>query len=183
VDRPFFTLSSTEIEAHSKSCWNSVADLELVLAELSHRSTPKAQRLERAVRARLGELAPHIHSPNGPPRNGAGSNLDAELRAFLAEQEARRLQDELLTLRRELEHARGGGIRNGVDELFSKVGLHPNCPDFLIRTARRTWRKEFHPDALSDRPERERREAEERFKEIENVFDSIEKLRRGDTAR
>jgi uncharacterized membrane protein len=135
------------------------------------------------VSERLGQLGAGTQSAN---HRGAGetqnNTLAAELRALLAEQETRRLQEELRSLRLELDELRR---RDGdeVTALFSKVGLHPNCPDFLVRTAQRSWRKEFHPDALSDRPARERKEAEERFKEIDNVFDQIDKVRQSNNVR
>lgn len=58
--------------------------------------------------------------------------------------------------------------------LYGRVGLNENCPEFLIRHARRCYLSELHPDRHS--PEH-RAEAEKRFKEAKAVFDEIVRLR------
>ncbi|MPR29966.1 hypothetical protein [Microvirga tunisiensis] len=60
------------------------------------------------------------------------------------------------------------------NSLYRNVGLDENCPDFLLKAARMAYRKHFHPDV---HPERDRAEAENRFKEVEAVFEKITRLR------
>ncbi len=62
------------------------------------------------------------------------------------------------------------------NSLYRNVGLDENCPDFLLKAARMAYRKQFHPDV---HPERDRAEAENRFKEVEAVFAEIMLLRDG----
>jgi hypothetical protein len=66
---------------------------------------------------------------------------------------------------------------DGAGSLYAQVGLHPSCPEFVLRAVQRTFRKEYHPDALSDRPVEEQLAAQERFKMYEQLFDSIDKIR------
>jgi hypothetical protein len=58
--------------------------------------------------------------------------------------------------------------------LYEKVGLHERCPDFVLRAARTAYRRALHPDG---HPEQNRMEAERRFKQAEEVFEQIERLR------
>jgi DnaJ-class molecular chaperone len=101
--------------------------------------------------------------------------LQAQLLA--AEQQVGQRDEELRALRRQLEELRGSGVGDQRSILYEKVGLSPSCPEFILRVAHRAWRKHYHPDGLSDRPEAERRRAEEAFKNIENIFAAIQKDR------
>jgi len=58
--------------------------------------------------------------------------------------------------------------------LYRMVGLHEGCPDFLLQAARTAYRKALHPDG---QPEWHRAEAERRFKQAEEVFAAIKRLR------
>ncbi|WP_114948053.1 hypothetical protein [Microvirga calopogonii] len=60
------------------------------------------------------------------------------------------------------------------NSLYRNVGPNENCPDFLLKTARMAYRKQFHPDV---HPKRDWAEAENRFKEVEAVFAEIMLLR------
>lgn len=62
-----------------------------------------------------------------------------------------------------------------LEALFASVGLHPSAPDFLLDAARRAYRKHYHPDMHSSAPDDQKKEAEEIFKEMENIFDDIER--------
>ena len=61
--------------------------------------------------------------------------------------------------------------------MFSKVGLHPSAPTFLIQAARKAFRKQYHPDTYATRTAAERKAAEEKFKEFDSLFDAIERMR------
>lgn len=58
--------------------------------------------------------------------------------------------------------------------LYASVGLHPSAPDFLIKAARKAYRMQYHPDKYSGD---EKSEAERAFKDLDNVFDKIERLK------
>jgi hypothetical protein len=59
--------------------------------------------------------------------------------------------------------------------LFQKVGLDENCPNHLLKSARRSFQKDLHPDLY---PVHRRGEAERRFKEAEAVFDELFRVRK-----
>lgn len=61
-----------------------------------------------------------------------------------------------------------------LEVLYARVGLHPSAPDFLLKAARKAYRTQNHPDKHSGD---NKNEAEEAFKEMENIFDAIESLR------
>lgn len=61
--------------------------------------------------------------------------------------------------------------------LFARVGLHPSAPDFLVDAARKAYRRKYHPDKYSSVTDDKKKAAEETFKEMDNVFDEIERLR------
>jgi hypothetical protein len=64
-----------------------------------------------------------------------------------------------------------------IEMLFARVGLHPSAPDFLVDAARKAYRKNYHPDRHASATDDKRKEMEETFKEMDNVFDEIERLR------
>jgi len=98
------------------------------------------------------------------------------MRALRAEQQVRDLESQLRVAEAELARVRADSGK-GEEDLYAKVGLHRSCPDFLIKVAKRAFRKEFHPDALSDRPSAEQHAAQEKFKEFEQLFSRIEAMR------
>jgi hypothetical protein len=53
---------------------------------------------------------------------------------------------------------------------YSRVGLAPDCPDFLLKAARREFRKAFHPD-LATAAEKQMRTRQ--FKDYEQMFDKL----------
>ena len=59
--------------------------------------------------------------------------------------------------------------------LYKKVGLHQDCPDWLIPAARTAYRRRCHPDA---HPPQNRTLMETKFKEAEEVFSEILRLRK-----
>lgn len=186
--RPYFHHSSTELEAEARANWNSVQALNRVLEELHHRTTAKAQRLEREVSARVvalgGEQARGGGNGKGSGESAGGNaradsrseHLVRELtaRAVRAEQQVRELRERLQRAEAQVRSMQGQAPA-GASQLYAEVGLHPSCPDFLFKAARRAFRKEYHPDALSDRPREEQLEAQELFKKYDSVFESIQR--------
>lgn len=118
-------------------------------------------------------------------------NLDAETKALRAERrhllvrvqelegDLTEAEERIDALERDLrrEQQRRWASRSEAERLYSRVGLHPRCPDFLLRAARRAYRAALHPDA---HPPPQKIEAEKRFKRAENTFDEIEAIRRCD---
>jgi hypothetical protein len=119
--------------------------------------------------------------------------VEEELR-FRKTERARKLLIEVLTWAQELERkqwqarvlelagrlreseaeagARAGNGHNGADSsLYRQVGLHPECPDYVLTAARRAYRKAHHPDG---RVGDEATEAQRRFQEVDSIFDQLE---------
>jgi hypothetical protein len=63
---------------------------------------------------------------------------------------------------------------NRSNEEFRKVGLHEDCPDFVLKAVRKIYRKELHPDP---KPSHLKSKAEKGFKDAEAVFDRLYALR------
>ncbi len=57
---------------------------------------------------------------------------------------------------------------------FRTVGLHEDCPDFVLKAVRKIYRKELHPDL---KPSHLKSKAEKGFKDAEAVFDRLYALR------
>jgi hypothetical protein len=126
--------------------------------------------------------------------------VEAELR-FRKTERARKLLVEVLTWAQELErkqwqarvlelegqlgeseaqvsaHA-GNGHAGPEASLYRQVGLHPECPDFVLAAARRAYRKAHHPDG---RALEETADAARRFQEVDAIFDRLEKQRKAKT--
>jgi len=60
------------------------------------------------------------------------------------------------------------------DPAYAEVGLHQSAPDFLVKAARRAFRREYHPDTKSPR---EKPAAEATFKRHEGAFDRLFAMR------
>jgi chromosome segregation ATPase len=63
---------------------------------------------------------------------------------------------------------------NPSSQEFRTVGLHEDCPDFVLKAVRKIYRKELHPDP---KPTHLKPEAEKRFKHAEAVFHRLYALR------
>lgn len=192
--RPYLNMSAQELEASARETWDSIPGLQAILGELRHRTTAKAQRLEREVTARVATLGGDVTAGASDAPRGRGSGTrgsskgegasdstdgtvhELTMRAVRAEQQVRELSERLRAAQAEIARAQDGG-ESEIDQLYATVGLHVSCPDFLVKAAWRTYRKEFHPDALSDRPKEEQLAAQERFKEFEQVFNRIQASR------
>jgi hypothetical protein len=92
--------------------------------------------------------------------------------------EARREANALRTTKERLEHdlknAKAAQTNNRPSPIFRRVGLDDGAPEWVAVAVRRAYRKRLHPDAhpLSRKPE-----AERRFKEAEQVFGEIWRVR------
>ena len=91
----------------------------------------------------------------------------SELEAF--EQRAKEAEERVRILEKDL--ARSGKVRNS---LFRRVGLDEDCPNFVLQAVRRSYRKQLHPDTKATQ---HKGAAEMEFKEAEEVFDALYKLR------
>jgi len=79
----------------------------------------------------------------------------------------------LVEARREIDMLRSR-TGPGTDPAHAEVGLSATAPDFLIKAARRAYRREYHPDtkAASEKPA-----AEAAFKRYEVAFDRLFRMR------
>ncbi len=91
-----------------------------------------------------------------------------------ARREANDLRAAKERLERELQNAKAAQTNSRPNLLFRRVGLDEAAPEWVVVAVRRAYRKRLHPDA---HPEGRKMEAERRFKEAEQVFDDIWKLR------
>jgi hypothetical protein len=98
--------------------------------------------------------------------------LETDLEA--ARREASVLRSNNERLERDLQSAKAAQTNNRPNPLFRRVGLDEAVPEWVAVAVRRAYRKRLHPDA---HPEGRKMEAERRFKEAEQVFDEIWKLR------
>jgi hypothetical protein len=180
-ERPYFGRSSQDLEALAEQHWNTLAELMQIHGELIHRKTPRAHRLEQRVTQRLLELAPTA-ARTGPAAGPSAEEFEtlrrqlAETakRAVAAEQKVRALTAELERAHTRTQQTHSGGRLEALSRL---VGLAPDCPEFILRAAQRAYRRAYHPDALAERPETERRAAEAQFKQFEQVFEELQRLR------
>jgi hypothetical protein len=58
--------------------------------------------------------------------------------------------------------------------LYRRVGLDQDAPKWVIEAVRREYRKRLHPDT---KPQAQKAEAERRFKQMEEVFGEIWRVR------
>ena len=105
--------------------------------------------------------------------------------------EARQLRDEVLRLRKreqiiaavitrlnhdlEVARSRSSAASGTGHPLFRRVGLDADCPRWVAEAVRRAYQAKLHPDA---HPPFRKAEAERRFKQAEQVFDEVWRLRR-----
>jgi hypothetical protein len=82
-----------------------------------------------------------------------------------------RTEDEL---RKERDRKKSDPTAGASNPVFRRVGLDPSAPRFAIEAVRKAYRKNLHPDL---QPVERKAEAERRFKESEQVFDEIWRLR------
>jgi hypothetical protein len=94
--------------------------------------------------------------------------LETDLRE--ARQEANGLRAAIERLERDLQNAKAAQSQYRPNPLFRRVGLDEAVPEWVAVAVRRAYRKRLHPDA---HPEGRKTEAERRFKEAEQVFDDI----------
>ena len=73
-------------------------------------------------------------------------------------------------LERELLKARSARAQGSVDPLYRRVGLRQDAPDWVLAAVQKAYRKHHHPDGYASQ---QKAEAEQRFKEAEQVFDAI----------
>ncbi len=61
-----------------------------------------------------------------------------------------------------------------INPLFRRVGVDQDAPEWVVVAVRRAYCKRLHPDA---HPEGQKAEAERRFKQAEQVFEEIWRVR------
>jgi hypothetical protein len=98
--------------------------------------------------------------------------LETDLKEVRREANALRAAKE--RLERDHQTARAAQTSYRPNPLFRRVGLDEGAPEWVVVAVRRAYRKRLHPDAHL---EGRKTEAERRFKEAEQAFDDIWKLR------
>ena len=77
-------------------------------------------------------------------------------------------------LERDLQNVRAAQTNNRPNPLFRRVGLDEGAPEWVAAAIRKAYRKRLHPDV---HPPDRKVEAECRYKEAEQVFDEIWKVK------
>lgn len=85
------------------------------------------------------------------------------------------MQSQNADLEQQLWEAKDRQRRRGRGHpVFRRVGLDENAPDFVVQAVHKAYRKALHPDG---KPNRHRVEADRRFREMEQVFSEVRRLR------
>jgi chromosome segregation ATPase len=194
--RPFFQDSVDQLKARVEANWGDLTALQKAMDELGFRTTQKAADLRMRVGGRIADLA----GSAGGEGTGAQTNngralaslrtklVDMEQQVATAKQDIIRLNAELTASNAQLKEAKASEARLRTEmatakatsagsqnaALFGQVGLMENAPDFLLKAARTAFRKANHPD---HKPPAEKAAAEARFKQLEQVFNTIDQLR------
>jgi hypothetical protein len=97
-------------------------------------------------------------------------------RCKAAEYDLQTALDRVATLEGELAEARQllAAESRATAPVYRHVGLHEECPDFLITAARRAYRIALHPD---QHPENRKASAQARFVAAEAAFEQIARRR------
>ncbi|MCJ2106361.1 hypothetical protein MKK70_13405 [Methylobacterium sp. E-041] len=107
---------------------------------------------------------------------------DREKAHGLAERQARAIGAELRTAQLQIGHLQSEladartmpRASQGEDPTYRRVGLHPQCPAFVLTAARRAYRVALHPDC---HPQHRKAQAHERFVSVEATFAEIDRQR------
>jgi hypothetical protein len=177
MNRLYFDKDVSELEAVVERVWGDSERLASVLIELKQRTTRAAARLQRQVEARLDEIRSarqKSSSRGGPWTDAAAAGLQAKLRDAGSQTRA---PEGLAHSKARAEEAQTKPSQMAPTQaLYARVGLSPDCPDFVLNAVRRAVLREHHPDRYSSPVDKRR--AEERFRQIDKVFDQIAALRR-----
>ncbi len=157
------------------------AEAPLTAAEIAARLGAKQSAVSSCLRLDLGPTG-RVKEDNLyrwsllPSDQAEAAELDDPL--ALARQQVETLQKRLADTQWQLEQAHRALERyrtpKGVKALYTKVGLAPECEDHVLRAARRSYRRQHHPDRV---PEAEKKEAHLRFVEIDGVFEKLKQHR------
>ncbi|MTD98680.1 hypothetical protein GIY56_00065 [Paracoccus sp. YIM 132242] len=161
MSRPHISSSIEELEKMFSRYMDNMSKLEELAAELQHRGTARAQRLGGRVTTRLAAL-------KGP---GAQKDDTGRLRGELAKslQEIDRLRSENRALAAALSAAKAR-------EAGPSPAQEGRIPQMLtaIKALKKAVQKSYHPDRCTSMTSSE---ANTRFVNIMNIFETIEKLR------
>jgi hypothetical protein len=113
---------------------------------------------------------------------GKAATLQAQLLQLGAtlqrsELRAADLQSSLLEASRTIhwqQHKLAAPSTGGGDPAYRRVGLHKDCPEFVLQAVRHAYAKKFHPDHTLH----EKAQAEETLKEANAALDTIFELRK-----
>jgi hypothetical protein len=177
--RRFAHLSLSEISRLAKKSARDLRLLNELLEETRFRTDFSAAKLQIDIVELISALERQAKTgANGETspsrqRSNDGHNMSATtessdlnvLRAELAN-----AQNTILALQAELNTHR----QSETDLLFRRVGLNKDAPPFVVRAVRLAYRKALHPDT---RPDHQKKEAHQKFVDVEKVFDQLYKLR------
>jgi DnaJ-class molecular chaperone len=91
-----------------------------------------------------------------------------------AHQQIARLEEELETAQQAVQTHMYREIETRGHPVFRRVGLDQDCPRWVAEFVRREFRRRLHPDTKAPT---QKAEAERRFKQAEEVFSEIWRLR------
>jgi len=175
-DRKFSKLSLNELSRLLKTHYSDFDFLSELLAEVRYRTDFSAMTLQMALHTRIGELERETkqrsHKNTNDPKPGKYSkenNANPEIESL--RRQLIQAHEQIANLQAQLKE----NVNSEEEQLFGHVGLNRNCPDFVIRSVRTTYRKALHPDG---HPEGHKREAHRRFVDVEKTFEAIIKLRK-----
>jgi hypothetical protein len=92
----------------------------------------------------------------------------------LSRNEVASLRSRAEQLERDLHTARTTQPKERANPLFRRVGLDEAAPDWVAKAVRTAYRRRLHPDTHAGS---RKVEAERRFKQAEQVFDEIWRVR------
>lgn len=189
--RPYINLPYRELSNLHLHNWNSLDVLYAMLEELKYRKKYDTGPLQRIVANRINELG---GKPVWYPQHEPGSSTDRRAQestgsadhamrinelASRAARAERQVEDLTRSLVASEERAKAikHPARSAAEDLYARLGLVPDCPDFVFEAAMREFRKKHHPDLLSHLSRSEQLAAQEQFKNFEVVFRQIKKIR------
>lgn len=146
MDRIYSSFGIVELERLTDQAWGIATDLVKIEHELGFRTTSRARHLLLKVQDRIRTLRSGSRAESSESEGGSHANASRP----------------------------GDGANSDVAELFQRVGLHVDAPPFLIKAARKAFRAQYHPDRRAT--DAEKRDAEERFKQFDSIFDRIEQM-------
>jgi hypothetical protein len=170
--RPLFENSYDQLDRQARSKWNDANELKMIFDELGFRNRPKPRQLRERIGKRLDELG-RTAADHAGQAEGASAARIAALEFKLRSCEADLQQWKARCARAEAAAKRAA---DPLADLYARIWLTVDCPDFVFDTVRRIVLREHHPDRASNSADKKR--MEEEFKRFGSIFDRIAEERK-----